>query len=220
MKSLFSLDNPVVQMLARVTDLIILNALFILCSLPVITFGASLAALHKIMQDMLFDNDVHMYRRFFKAFRDNFKQATLVWLVNLLILASLAADALLVRTYFEGGLATAMNVLLTVLAVLVVGVMCYLYPMIARYTNTLKEHALNAVILAVCKLPRTLLMCVLMLSPVLVLVLSPATFVQTLIFWVLLGFSVVVFLCSSVLKPVFLELEKAQRGEGTIGIMN
>ena len=208
MHNLFNYENPFIQFLVRVGDLMILNVLFILCSLPVVTLGASLTALHRVTQNMLFEQEEPLIKAFFRAFRQNFKQSTLVWLVELVVIVSLVCDVLLVMAYFDGGLAKAMYILVAVLAILVAGVFSYLMPLIARYENGMRQQVNNAVVLAIIKLPKTVLLTLLNLLPVILLLISVPVFVQTLIFWVIIGFAFVSFLTSSILKPVFRELEK------------
>ena len=216
MHNLFNYENPFIQFLVRVGDLMILNVLFILCSLPVVTLGASLTALHRVTQNMLFEQEEPLIKAFFRAFRQNFKQSTLVWLVELVVIVSLVCDVLLVMAYFDGGLAKAMYILVAVLAILVAGVFSYLMPLIARYENGMRQQVNNAVVLAIIKLPKTLLLMLLNLLPVILLLISVPVFVQTLIFWVIIGFAFVSFLTSSILKPVFQQLEKGNNSV-TIG---
>ena len=216
MHNLFHYENPFIQFLVRVGDLMILNLLFILCSLPVVTLGASLTALHRVTQNMLFEQEEPLIKAFFRAFRQNFKQSTLVWLVELVVIVSLVCDVLLVMAYFNGGLAKAMYILVAVLAILVAGVFSYLMPLIARYENGMRQQVNNAVVLAIIKLPKTLLLMLLNLLPVILLLISVPVFVQTLIFWVIIGFAFVSFLTSSILKPVFQQLEKGNNSV-TIG---
>lgn len=208
MHNLFHYENPFIQFLVRVGDLIILNVLFILCSAPVVTLGASLTALHRVTQNMLFEQEEPLLKAFFRAFRQNFKQSTLAWLVELVVIVSLVCDVLLVMAYFDGGLAKAMYILVAVLAILVAGVFSYLMPLIARYENGMRQQVNNAVVLAIIKLPKTVLLTLLNLLPVILLLISVPVFVQTLIFWVIIGFAFVSFLTSSILKPVFQQLEK------------
>lgn len=208
MHNLFHYENPFIQFLVRVGDLMILNLLFILCSLPVVTLGASLTALHRVTQNMLFEQEEPLLKAFFRAFRQNFRQSTLAWLVELVVIVSLVCDVLLVMAYFDGGLAKAMYILVAVLAILVAGVFSYLMPLIARYENGMRQQVNNAVVLAIIKLPKTVLLTLLNLLPVILLLISVPVFVQTLIFWVIIGFAFVSFLTSSILKPVFQELEK------------
>lgn len=216
MHNLFHYENPFIQFLVRVGDLMILNLLFILCSLPVVTLGASLTALHRVTQNMLFEQEEPLIKAFFRAFRQNFKQSTLVWLVELVVIVSLVCDVLLVMAYFNGGLAKAMYILVAVLAILVAGVFSYLMPLIARYENGTRQQVNNAVVLAIIKLPKTVLLTLLNLLPVILLLISVPVFVQTLIFWVIIGFAFVSFLTSSILKPVFQQLEKGNNSV-TIG---
>lgn len=208
MHNLFHYENPFIQFLVRVGDLMILNALFILCSLPVVTLGASLTAMHRVTQNMLFEQEEPLLKAFFRAFRQNFRQSTLAWLVELVVIVSLVCDVLLVMAYFDGGLAKAMYILVAVLAILVAGVFSYLMPLIARYENGMRQQVNNAVVLAIIKLPKTVLLTLLNLLPVILLLISVPVFVQTLIFWVIIGFAFVSFLTSSILKPVFQQLEK------------
>lgn len=208
MKNLFNLDNPFIQFLSRVFDLMMLNALFIVCSLPVVTLGASLSALHRVVQDISYDTDDKIIRSFFRAFKQNFKQATVVWLILMVVIVSLACDVLLVMGYFSGTVRTVMYVLIAILAVLVASVAAYLFPLLTRYDNTLRQHVFNALILAIVKLPRTLLLVIMELLPLILFLVSVAVFVQTLIFWVTVGFGFMAYLQTSVLKPVFAELEK------------
>lgn len=210
MKNLFNPDSIFFQFLSRVGDLILTNALFLLCSLPVVTMGASLAAMHKITQDLVFDNEMGIWKTFWKAFKENFRQATIVWVAALVIIVSLICDWLLIMTYFSGTMATVMYVLLAVLAVIVACVTAYMIPLLVRYRNTLREHLSNAIVLAIIKLPKTIGLVLLNLLPLIILVLSIQVFVQTLIFWIFIGFAFTTFLESHLLKGVFEELEKGQ----------
>ena len=146
---------------------------------------------------------------FFRAFRDNFKQATIIWLGMLVVTAALVCDVLLVMAYF--GSSKLMYVLVGVLALLVLGVCAYLFPLIVRYSNTLRQHLGNALALAVVKLPKTLLLVVLNLLPALLLILSPRVFAQTLVFWVLIGCAFVAYIQESLLKSVYTQLEKGNQ---------
>lgn len=206
MKSLFNLDNPIMQFLTRVTDLIMLNVLLLVCSLPIITAGAAQAAVHRVCLNMVTDNDSGIIKPFFRAFRQNFRQATIAWLGELLVLAALVCDALLVMAYFGGNVI--MYVLLGTLAVVVLGVCAYLIPLISRYSNTLRQHLTNAIALSIIKLPKTLLLVLLNLAPLLLALLNLGVFVQTLIFWVILGFAFVVYIQESLLRSVYNQLEK------------
>lgn len=207
MKNFFNMDNPFIQFLARVGDLMCVNALFLICSIPIFTIGASAAALHKVTQDLACDEEKSLLKTFFMAFRGNFKQATLSWLFVLLFYVGMGCNLLLVQTYCSGTLAAVLRCLLGAVIILMLAETAYLFPLIVRYDNTLREHAINAGVLAIVKLPRTIALVLLNILPVLILMISPGTFLETLVFWLTLGFGFSSYLGSVLIVPVFKEME-------------
>ena len=207
MKNFFSMDNPFIQFLARVGDLMCANALFLICSIPIFTIGAASAALHKVTQDIACDEEKGILKIFFRAFRDNFKQATLSWLVVLMFFTGMGCNFLLVITYCTGTLALVLKCLLGVVVIMMLAVTAYLVPLIVRYDNTLKEHTINAGVLAIVKLPRTIGLGLLNVLPVLILLVSVQSFFETMVFWLTVGFGFTSYMGSILLVPVFKEME-------------
>ena len=78
----------------KLTYIMALGLLFILCSVPVITIGASATALNKTMKLYVRDGEKRIFQAFFGAFIKFFKPATLVWLLNLIIILILCFDLL------------------------------------------------------------------------------------------------------------------------------
>lgn len=211
MKSLFNLDNPFMQILSRIADMMFINILTILCSLPVITIGAAFTANHKVMQNIVMEEEKPLFRSYFHSFRINFKQATIVWLFLLLFMSSVVCSLILITAHFEGTFATILYLCIGILALLVVGVCSYLFPLIARYDNTLREHLHNATLLVIMKMHKTLLLLVLNGVPLILFLISTRLFLDSLIIWVLVGFSLMIYLCNYFLKPVFVGLENSQK---------
>lgn len=211
MKDLFNLESPFMQMLTRIGDMIIINFLCLVCCLPIITAGAALSATHRLMQDFVMENEGAMFKTFFRVFKENFKQSTLVWLIMVVITVSLVCDLMLVNAFFSGTMATIMYILLAVLALVVYGTAAFLFPLLTRYTNTLKEHLFNALILAITRPHLTIGMVALHALPLIIFLLSPAVFVQTLVFWLFIGVAFIIYLDNVMLKKVFQELEKSRK---------
>ena len=105
MRRLFDPDSPVMGCLYKVFDAIVLGLLWILCSLPVVTMGAASAALYTATRRCLVHSESYLLRTFFSAFRENWKQATLVWLLVLALLGLLAVDAAVFRSLAAAGTA-------------------------------------------------------------------------------------------------------------------
>lgn len=104
MRRLFDLESPVMGCLFKVFDAIVLGLLWVLCSLPIVTMGAASAALYIATRRCLVRGESYLLRTFFRAFRENWKQATLVWLLALSLLALLALDAAMFRSMAANGL--------------------------------------------------------------------------------------------------------------------
>lgn len=210
MRSLFNLDNPVMHFLSEVGDMIIANLLFLICSVPIVTIGAGWASLHKITQNIAGQEDQMLLRTFFRTFKENFRQATISWLLLLLFLVCMLANYFLIITCTAGGLQTVLKAALALIVVFVLGIGAYLFPLMVRYDNSLYQHFVNAVVLTVIKLPKTLMMVFVNLLPLVIAYFSLNTFISTLVFWLFIGFSFACFVASQLLVPVFQQLEGAK----------
>ena len=68
MGNLFNLDSGFSKFMNRVSDLFLLNILWVICSIPIITIGASTTALYSVNLNLLSENEGHITKAFFKAF--------------------------------------------------------------------------------------------------------------------------------------------------------
>ena len=85
LKSFFDPNGAFARGMERVWSLIVLNVLWLVCSLPVVTLGASCAALYQVLGKVIDGEDGHVARRFFRAWGENWKKATPVWLILLAV---------------------------------------------------------------------------------------------------------------------------------------
>ena len=74
-KDLFQPDNLFSEVMTKIFDILLLNMLWLICSLPVVTFGASTTALYYVMMKLVRDEENGIVKSFFKSFRDNFRQS-------------------------------------------------------------------------------------------------------------------------------------------------
>ena len=213
MKNLLSLDSPIIQFMEHVADFFILNLLTVLCCIPLITAGAALTAHSKIMQSIVMKEEQPVLRAYFRAFGQNFKQATVFWLAALVLIVLYALDYFVIRVYFDGALAQITGWVLGILGVMATGILCYAFHFIARYENTVKEHFRNSFVMTVGELPRTLLLVLLALLPLILAIISLELFFTSMFLWFTFGISIVLFCQAMILKPVFLRLEQDQTEE-------
>ena len=83
MNRFISLEGPFIQFLTRIIDLVILNFLFILFSLPIFTIGSSISALYTVSLKLIQNKDHYIFKEFITAFKRNFKEATIIWIIML-----------------------------------------------------------------------------------------------------------------------------------------
>lgn len=207
----FGFDGPVVQFLCKVSDCIFVSLLCVLFCVPMITIGASLAAANKVMCDIIHENDNGIIKGFVIAFFKNFMKATIAWLVFVLLAALLFLGVLYVSSNFTGIFALLLYLVLGYGMVTVLGCFSYILSFIIRYENTLVQHAKNAMILTFGKLPRTVAMIALNLSPLIIYLINPDVFFKTVILWPAVGVGAIVYMNQCIMKPIYEELEESDQ---------
>ena len=84
--SFFSLDSKFSQIMGRVFDLMMLNIIFLIMCIPIVTIGANFTAMYYVTLKMIKNEETYIFRTYWKSFRENFKQATAIWLILLAVL--------------------------------------------------------------------------------------------------------------------------------------
>ena len=159
MNCFFDADKPLMRALTVVADLILLNILTILCSLPIVTAGAAVTSLYYVAIRIIRNEDGSMLKDYFRAFRSNFKKATIAWLLLLVTAALLYVDYIAAEIYIPVLCAG-----IGAIAVIVLTIALYAFALLARYENTLPGTLKNAVALAIGYFPRTLAMAVFVIA--------------------------------------------------------
>lgn len=207
-----SSQNPVTQLLTTVSDIFVASVLFFACCIPIVTIGPSATALYAVMLKM--ENGEHdgVVSSFFKSFRENFKQALLLSVVLLLVVAFLAVD---IYFFLAGILNTPVLLQLIVLIALLIPVCAigYVFPMIARFEVKTGRTLINALIITVTHIPHSVAMLFLNMLPLIILVLSPTVFVRTLILWPFFGFGIQAKINSKILHRIFKKLFPREQEE-------
>lgn len=203
MDRFFNMDNKFFSVMGRVADLIILNVVFLICCLPIVTIGASLTALHYVTLKMARNEESYIVKSFFRSFKQNFKQATIINLIMLLIGAVLYFDLQIV-TGMSGSLSQVLYIIFIAFGFLYLIVFLYLYPVLAKFYNSIRNTFRNAFLMAVRHLPYTLLMAVITVAPASVLLIQNFQIQSTVIMLLLLmGCSLEAFINGHFLVKIF-----------------
>jgi len=190
----FGIDSKFYEVVSRIADLVVVNLLFVLCSLPIITIGASTTALYGVTKKMAENREGYIFRNYFRLFKENFKQSTIMWSILLLLALIPTIDLYIINSFEKTMLATALAILFVFL---------YAMALQSTFENTIKNTLKNAFLMGIGYFPWTLLIVFITLLPIILLVLlgrSAGSVVYVMLF---VGFAVLAYLNSYIFNHIF-----------------
>ena len=196
--NLFSVDGPLWRFFNLVYNLVLLHILWVIYSLPVITAGASTTALYYACMKMIRTNEGYVHKNFQKSFKQNFKRATVIWLV-------MAAAAFLLVTDLRYGmfLGNTMGkiILIGSSVILIPAILTgiYIFPVQAKFENTIRDNVKNALLMSLRHFPCSLLLCLIYGT----LILLTLSFVPFIMVMFCCGAGLTAFLTSNVFIYIF-----------------
>ena len=192
---IFDLDSPLMNVLNKMADLMWLNILTLICCIPVITAGAALTSMHYVALKIVRNEESYITRSFFKSFKTNFRQATLIWLLLMLVAAILGGDYYIIT---KSGMqfSQVLVVLIMAAGVLVICTSLYVFPVLAKFDNTIMGTIRNAFIMSILQLPKTVVMFVMAFFPLIIYLVS-----------FLFGFSLPAYASAMLYNKFFQKLE-------------
>lgn len=202
MGSIFSLDSPLMRGLGRIADMMILSVLWIVCSIPLVSIGASTTALYTMTLRMVRDEEGNLISGFLQAFKENFKQATAIHLILTVLAAFLYVYLQIVSMLPEQ-----MKLIFWAATVLFGFIwlmeMLFVYPVQARFENTLGNTMKNAWLIAASNVPMLLGVIVISVLPVLTVLLNTMLFFRMLPLWIFLAPGLIAWLNSFLFQICF-----------------
>ena len=213
-QGLFNYDNPVWRFLGKLGDLILHNLLWTVCSIPVITIGASTTAVYYVTLKMVRDEDDSTVRSFFHSFKDNFKQATAIWAIFLAVGLILAFDIWFFVTGqapvpgIAGNLMTAIS---GGMAILYLFTYIYVFPIQARFYNPVKYTIRNAFIMSIRHLFQTVGIVCMDILIVIGAIASLFYMPQIFALFILFGMPLMAFANSYLFVPIFKRYSPKER---------
>lgn len=207
LNKIFDPQNKILQFCAKIIDLVLLNILFLVGSIPLITIGTSLSALFGVVLKWQNSEETTLYKDFIHLYKTNFKQGTLLGSGLLVIVGVLSFDLLIMSQsdalWFRFGTAILYGMLILVFAF---GI--YLFALLGRYTDTTKSILKNAFLMSIVHLPKTILMILVGVLPFFLLFVNLYTFVIGFTLLALLGFSTIVYIQGTWMNKILITYEK------------
>ncbi len=202
MSRIFNLNSPLMLFLARITDLMILSALWLLCCLPIITIGPATSAMCYVALKMARDEESGIARSFFHAFKTNFKQGLVLTLVFLVLGFILYVDFAYTAN-LSGVAQMLMRIVFFFFGICYLMIFSYIFPLQAQFENTLKNMFINSFLLSIRNLPRTVLVMIFNAAPILIFFFLPEFILQFLPLWLFLAPATISWMCAKQFKQIF-----------------
>ena len=203
MDRIFNMDNKFFTFMGRLADLVILNLLCIVCCIPIVTAGASITAMYYVTLKMVRNEEAYIIRGFFHSFKQNLKQSLIIHLIMLFAGIMLAADIYIVNQ-IGGGAYKVLLYVFMVMAFLYLMLFLYIYPVLSKFYNSIKNTFVNAFLMSLRHLPYTFLMLVISALPVAMLFIPSARMQSMMIMlFFLMGFEVLAYAKSYFFVKIF-----------------
>lgn len=199
----FSMDNKFFTFMGRVADLCILNIICLICCIPIVTAGASITAMYYVTLKMVRNEEAYIVRSFFKSFKENFKQATVINLILIVVGVILYLDMHVAKA-MPGSAGQIFHVIFVAFAIVYFVLTLYVYPVLARFYNSTGNTIKNALLMSIRHLPYTVVMVLIELCPLLLLFVRSFRLQSTLfILFLMVGFGLIAYCNSFFLAKIF-----------------
>jgi uncharacterized membrane protein YesL len=199
---IFRVDSPFYRFLSRFVDVLVLNFWLLVCSIPIVTAGASITAAFSVTMKMVNEEEGYITRSFFRSFKENFKQGTYLWLISLACMYIVYLDFQVFNAYEDG------PILLLIVGILAGVVfffsLLYTFPQAARYKNTIQQMMKNSQQITVRYFGKTIFLLVILLLEILLAFWSTTT----LFFAILIGPVLLIYTISGFCIKIFESVEK------------
>ena len=203
MGKLFDLDSPLMRVLNRVADLMILNLAVLLFVLIPFTGGAALTGMHYVLLKMVRNEETYVLKGFWKSFKLNFKQATVLWIIQLALTAVIVVDFMWIRA--NGGTLPAIyTYVMFGITLILYMISLYIFPLQSRFDNPIGNTLKNACMFSILGLPRTVAMAVISLLPLVLVYFFDIKVVPIL---VMFGFTAPAYLMAVLYNGLFARFE-------------
>jgi uncharacterized membrane protein YesL len=199
---IFSPDGALYRFMQRLTQCVFLNFLWVVFSLPVITVGASTAAVFAVTRRMLDEEEGHIWPEFWKGFKDNLKMGIPMGLLTILAAWAVYLDFQLFSAAKEHSV---VFLCIGIFAAYIFSFsLLYVYPLMARYENTFLNTIKNSFRISMKFFLRSVLLIIAVAFEVAVLIFN----MHTLIIGILVGPVLVIYTISFAARGIFNKLEE------------
>lgn len=159
--NLFNLDNPIMTFLGKVFDVMLLSVIWLICSIPIVTIGASTTALYYAIVKNVRKGRGYATKEFFKSFKSNFKNATILTIISIIFYSLMVGNIYIVGEYVKiGSMSKKFTMPLVsiywALIIIYTFIFVYLFPLLSRFNMNKKQLFKSAFFISVRHFPYTI----------------------------------------------------------------
>ncbi len=200
--NLFNEDSIWHKMFAFLGQLIALNLLWIIGTIPIVTAGASTTALYYCVLKMKKDGDCSIWKSYWKSFRQNFIQSTIVW-IGILVIAVCFWMEWRAASVAVGMVGTVMRYLIMGMMAMLVAIALYIFPVISAFDNKIGKLLQHTVYFIIKNIGYAVLIAIITILPMYFTLLDVKMFPIMLFLWLMCGFSATVYVNAGFLWKLF-----------------
>lgn len=202
LSKIFNLDNGIMRFFSRIFDLVVLNLLFIICCIPIVTIGASFTAMYSVTLKMVINEESHIIRGFLKSFKQNFRQGTIIGMIAIIITLFIIIDLRIIGITGSDRLKV-LQVLCYIVAIWGYIIFLYAFPILSRFEITIKEVFKNSFVISIVNFKWTILLIILNVPFMLMLFYSGVSMFLLFTILIICGFSVLALIQSFIFYKIF-----------------
>lgn len=148
-RSILDIDNSFFQFARKLLWVFILNIVFIITCLPIVTAGASMTAMNSVFMKIINERDFSVLGDYFKAFKANFIKSTIIWILAMIVGFILYVDVFYWAKYGiqDGVYGYVMLVFSGIVSLFFVMLLHTLFPLISRFEMSIKEYIVNGTLI-------------------------------------------------------------------------
>lgn len=207
MTKLFSTEGKIYSGMERIYQILLLNIIFVISCLPIITIGVATASAYGTAYKMITHSEGVLYKEYFRQLKVNAKPATKMWMLMLMTIGVGFLFFPYIQVFMIGN-KIAYYLLMLLLTFLIL-MSLYVFPLIARFDNTMFGTIINAMILSLKHLPQSIIVFFITVGGI---VIVPIFLPKLLFAWLFTGIGTVIYINSNVLIKVFNKYDITEEG--------
>lgn len=208
MKDFFNADNILFRFLSTFCDLMLLNALFIISCIPIVTIGPALTALYYVAIKMIRKEYPSIASDYIKAFKKHFVQSILLWLPLLFFIIFFLSD-LYVIYFVIPDTYEMFQIPVWIFLFVIISIIIYAFPLIGTYPDKTKPTIKNALLISLANLPTTIFVVVIHFLIIKYALFSPKQLIMVFSLIIFVGYGFLAYFFSLFLDRIFTKIEEA-----------